>query len=85
MLQMEINLAKFAKALGKDDKQYRKAAAARKEAINTLMWNKEDGESFSIPASKGQDPSPHRYEIEAMYFDNLQILKHPDFSSALLI
>ena len=44
-LQMEVNLAKFAKILGKDDKLHRKAAAARKEAINALMWNETTGQS----------------------------------------
>ena len=42
---MEYNLAKFAKILGKDDKPYRKAVSARKEAINALMWDQGTGES----------------------------------------
>lgn len=65
MLQMETNLAKFAKILGKDDKKYRKAAAARKEAINTLMWNKEDGECLFLSSSNRKIDVPSLFGSKA--------------------
>lgn len=42
-VQLETNLADFAAILGKDESAYRQAAAARKAAINTLMWDQQTG------------------------------------------
>ena len=44
-MQMEANLADFAEALGEaaNATSYRAAAAARKEAVNTLLWNQTAG------------------------------------------
>ena len=44
-MQMETNLADFAEVLGEaaNASSYRAAAAARKEAVNTLLWNQTAG------------------------------------------
>jgi hypothetical protein len=48
MVQMEMNMADFANLLGDADEadSYREAAGARKEAINSLLWNQTSGEIY---------------------------------------
>ena len=43
---MEMNLANFAEALGQDSSPFEQAAIARKDAINTLLWNASAGTSW---------------------------------------
>ena len=56
-MQLESNLCTFAKILDLNSKPYRKAAAARKEAINALMWNEESGHSLTAVLQLGFSPS----------------------------
>ncbi len=50
-VQMETNLGDFADILGEAEEagSFRAAAAARKQAINTLLWNQTSGGKRTLP------------------------------------